>query len=111
MTAPQSTELQVTVRGHGEPLLRIHGSLSGDPELDDWHAQSALAHAYELRMVACRGYFTSPDPPHSAMALTRSPMSWLRSSLRACTWSASPMAAFSPYLSRPSGQTRSTRSR
>lgn len=63
MTAPQSTELQVTVRGHGEPLLRIHGNLSGDLELDDWHAQSALADAYELRMVACRGYFTSPDPP------------------------------------------------
>ena len=63
MTAPQSTELQVTVRGNGEPLLRIHGSLSGDPELDDWHAQSALADASELRMVARRGYFTSPAPP------------------------------------------------
>lgn len=63
MISLPTTELYVTVRGRGEPLLLIHGSLSGDPELDDWHAQAVLADAYELRMVARRGYFKSPDRP------------------------------------------------
>jgi pimeloyl-ACP methyl ester carboxylesterase len=63
MTSPPATELHVTVRGRGQPLLLIHGSLSGDPALDDWHEQVVLADAYELRLVARRGYFMSPDRP------------------------------------------------
>lgn len=63
MASLSTTDLHVTVRGCGEPLLLIHGSLSGDPALDDWHAQAVLADVYELRMVARRGYFTSPDRP------------------------------------------------
>ncbi|HKV84407.1 MAG TPA: alpha/beta hydrolase [Ktedonobacterales bacterium] len=61
MTSPSATELHVTVRGRGKPLLLIHGSMTGDPELDDWQEQAALADHYELRMVARRGYFISPD--------------------------------------------------
>ncbi len=63
MTSLPPTALHMTVCGRGEPLLLIHGSLSGDPALDDWHAQAGLADSYEMRMVARRGYFKSPDRP------------------------------------------------
>jgi pimeloyl-ACP methyl ester carboxylesterase len=58
-----ASDLHVTVRGHGEPLLLIHGSLTGDPAVDDWREQASLAEHYQLRMVARRGYFKSPDRP------------------------------------------------
>lgn len=61
MTTLPLTELHVTVRGCGEPLLLIHGSLSGDPAVDDWREQAVLADSYEMHTVARRGYFTSPD--------------------------------------------------
>lgn len=57
------TNLHMTVRGDGEPVLLVHGSLTGDPALDDWREQGPLAEHYQLRMVARRGYFKSPDRP------------------------------------------------
>ncbi len=41
----------------------MHGSLTSDPALDDWREQMPLAEYFELRMVARRGYFKSPDRP------------------------------------------------
>lgn len=62
--APLSeTDLYMTVRGNGEPVPLVHGSLSSDPELDDWREQGPLAEQYQLRIVARRGYFKSPDRP------------------------------------------------
>lgn len=63
MAALPTTDLHMTIRGHGEPVLLVHGSLTGDPALDDWREQGPLAAHYQLRMVARRGYFKSPDRP------------------------------------------------
>lgn len=59
MHLPQ-TDLHVTIWGDGDPVVLVHGSLTGDPPDDDWIEQRPLATRYQLFMPSRRGYYRSP---------------------------------------------------
>jgi hypothetical protein len=54
------TNLHVTVWGEGEPVVLVHGSLTGDPPNDDWTEQRPLAEHHQLIMPSRRGFYQSP---------------------------------------------------